>query len=79
MKLDNNNLILNIYEQYLFSVLTNKENQTMIQNALDWQNFKGKLIINRIKNIKELQEEDIEKLKSYCSDIKIIEGDKNGI
>ena len=74
-KIIDGNLVVNTNEQYLFDTIMEKDNLLIIKKALEWQNFSGQLIINKIKTKKDLQKEDLEKLEKLGLNVKIIEGD----
>ena len=74
-KIVDGNLVVNTNEQYLLDTIMEKDNFLIIKKALEWQNFSGQLIINKIKTKKDLQKEDLEKLEKLGLNVKIIEGD----
>lgn len=56
--------VVNINNEFLYKIISSNGAKEKIINALRWQGFTGKLIINRILTKKDIQEKDFENLKN---------------
>lgn len=76
IELENNTLIVNVYDSYIADILEEESNFRAIKKALDWQELNLDLQIKRKKKEIEKYYEDIRKLKNLVEEYLIVKGDE---
>lgn len=72
---EKNAFVIASEEKFILSVLEKPENKKIIEEALKWQGVNLPLVIERKIKLSELQEQDLQKLKSLGLEVKIEEGE----